>query len=138
MKMYTFIMIQVMFFSLIGCNEEEQEQFNCQDSCSNEYIIEIYTNIKGKVFINNFYITENSDTNYIYAITISNKDLNYSNWTIYPDSILVPCNLPNEFKINNQKIIVSGLKKSCCQLLAHPNFRGGYGCKFEITKIDKF
>ena len=136
--MYTFIMIQVIFFSLIGCNEEEQEQFSCQNSCFDEYITETYTNIKGKVFINNFYITENSDTNYIYAITISNKDLHSSNWTIYPDSILIPCNLPNEFKTNNQKIIISGFKKSCCQLLTHPNIRGGYGCKFEIKRIDKF
>jgi hypothetical protein len=133
----------ILIFIVYACDRDTQSNdLNCNENS----IIETYSDIQGKVFINNQFFTYNGDTAYIYAITISIKDF-YSDkvtffhsesWTIMTDSILVPVNLTDDFKINDLRIRLSGNKLDCCQELTQPNWRVGYGCKFIITDIRKY
>ncbi len=133
----------ILIFTANSCDKNTQSHdFNCDENT----IIETYSDIPGKVFINNQYFTYDGDTSYIYAITISIKDF-YSDkvtffhsapWTIKTDSILVPVNLADDFRINNLRIILSGNKLDCCEELTQPDWRVGYGCKFIIADIKKY
>jgi len=128
----------IMMFTACSCEKDTQSQ-----NCDENTIIETYSDILGKVFINNQYFTYEGDTAYIYAITISIKDF-YSDkvtffhsepWTIDTDSILAPLNLPDNFKIDNLRIVFSGHKLNCCKVLTQPHWMVGYGCKCRITDI---
>lgn len=128
----------IMTFTAYSCEKEPQNQ-----DCDENSIIETYSNISGKIFINNQYFTNEGDTAYIYSITISMKDFYSDNvtffhsepWMIDTDSILVPLNLPENFKIDNLRIIFSCDKLNCCKVLTQPNWRVGYGCNCRITDI---
>ena len=68
----------------------------------------------------------------------TNKD--YLDSLSFPvdSTILAPIDFPEDFKIANQKVFVSGkkyVKKN--QALTCPDFRTGFGYVFEITEIKK-
>lgn len=121
--------------------------YSCEKNTNDEKckeVSETYTNILGKVFLNNISFNDDGEITYHYAITISHKDI-YSDtvtffhsepWTCETDSILVPLNdLPDSFKIDNLLIVISGEKCNECQVLTQPNWRAAYGCRFRITDI---
>jgi len=140
----------IMIFTAYGCeknlknqDEDSIKTYTQNQECNEDDIIETYTNILGKIFINNRYFTYGGDTAYIYAITTSHKDF-YSDdvtffhsepWTINNDSILAPINLPDEFQIDNLRIVISGYKLNCCKVLTQPDWRASYGCRCKITDI---
>ena len=133
----------ILIFIAYACDRDTQSHdFDCDENI----IIETYSDIPGKVFINNQFFTNDGDTAYIYAITISIKDFcsdkvtffHSEPWTIMTDSILVPVNLTDDFRINNLRIRLSGNKLDCCQELTQPDWKAGYGCKFIITDIRKY
>ena len=68
---------------------------------------------------------------------IHNKPIFYLDIPI-DTNILVPTNLPDDFKILNLKIIVSG-KKNIKEnhVLTLPDIRVGFGYSFEITTINR-
>lgn len=104
-----------------------------------------YTDILGKVIINDTYENIYGDTCHNWAIDISRKAFQSEDWTIglslvynafTLDSILAPEeSLPDTFRIDNLKIVFSAERYNYCQVLTQPDFRTVYGCRVIITKI---
>lgn len=121
--------------------------YSCEKNTNDEkcdIITESYSNILGKVFLNNVSYNDDGDISYHYAITISHKDIfsdtvtffHSEPWTPETDSILVPLKeLPDNLKIDNLLILLSGDKCSNCQVITQPNWKAAYGCRFRITDI---
>ncbi|NLU40543.1 MAG: hypothetical protein GXX78_16820 [Bacteroidales bacterium] len=119
-----------IFFLLIlitGCSiqESQKSEKNCIN-CETELILEDVKDLICKV-------AKFNDTTYILAYdSVSLVDLGY---VVGSESILVPCGLPENLKIPETYLKVSGqIVKDCCNLLTLPQIRGGFGCKFYITE----
>lgn len=118
--------LTMILLLIFGCKEEEpQMQTACEKSCENEQVIESIHNGEYKVSK-----IENLPFQLV-PLSAINKG------KTEPDEILVPCNLPKEFQKEGLVVLVSGNKKNCCNLLTLPNYRVSWGCKFEISSIEK-
>jgi len=109
--------------------------------CENNEEVTAYIlveNISAKVFKSLKSLDENNNPkDYNWAIS-TNKDYLGLTETPIDDNILAPLNLPDDFKIPELKIVISGkkyLKQN--QVLTNPNFNNGFGYAFEITAIKK-
>ena len=120
---------------IFGCKSEDEELSICADSCTDEVTTDVLEEVHAKVILNNTAINDDGEISKFFAITINPDDLNKDTWNIVSEFILAPCNLPERYKKENLHIIISGNKKSCCNVLTQPHWRGSYGCKFEITDI---
>ena len=139
-RLIYFIILLSFFFIAFSCNKNEGP-----GKC--EYIGK-YTDMLGKVIVNNINFNDEGDTGYVWAIDISKKAFNTENWTIEAsmvynglasDSILAPAeSLPESFKVDNLQIVFSADRYNCCNKLTQPYFRGWYGCKVEITEIAEY
>jgi hypothetical protein len=126
------IKITILNFLLLGisCTAEENladiERL-CMNSCENEKIVEVLDNVEARVI---------EHRNFGFILTTNPEDFDKDSFVASNDFILVPCNWNFSFN-HNSIVIISGKKKSCCNLLISPYFhRGGFGCKFEITSIE--
>ena len=124
------ILIMLTLFSF--CSEKEQEDTkaeNCYINCKSEQIFEDVIDLTCK-------IAKFNDTTYILAYdSISLRDSGYFAGS---ENILVPCELPDSLKIAETLVNVTGqVTKDCCNLLSLPQIRGAFGCKFEISTIQK-
>jgi len=131
------ILLVFFLFVLLSCKSDNEELAICETACDNGVLLDQLENVRAKVIVNNTYSDDDGGVSTIYAITINPDDLDSDTWTVEPDLILAPCNLPNNYKKGNLNIILSGNRKSCCNQLTKPNFKTSYGCVFEITKIEK-
>lgn len=130
--------ILLLFFgalSILSCQSEKDQLSVCETTCDDEVISDRLGDVPAKVIINNTYTSAEGKTFAVHAITINPADLDNQDWTVDPDFILAPCNLPDRLKKDNLAVVISGNRKSCCNQLTQPNFRTAYGCKFEITDI---
>lgn len=142
-RMTYFIILLSFIFVAFSCDKDNDSQ----DTEECEYIGR-YSDILGKVIINDTFITTEGDTDYVWAIDISKIAFNTSCWTIdsafahygvASDSILAPEeSLPDTFREDNMRIIFSADRYNCCDRLTQPNFRGWYGCKIDITEISEY
>jgi hypothetical protein len=126
-----------IFFSLFifGCKPGDDELSICSNPCQDEIITDILNDIPAKVIINNTYKNDEGKELPVYALTINPDDLEKDTWSLNPEYILAPCNLQARYRKENLQVIISGNRKSCCNILTQPHFRWAYGCKFEITNI---
>ncbi len=134
--LYTVLLLLTAF----SCDKDGQQTKSiCENSCEEEVVMKELSNVTAKVITVCPTRDENGDyINCIYAISIDEGWLDNSSWPEPSDNILVPCNnIPSEFRKVNLRVSISGLKKSCCNLLTKPEFRASFGCKFEITSIEK-
>ncbi|WP_114752753.1 hypothetical protein [Pleomorphovibrio marinus] len=109
----------------LGCGEEEAP-LTCKTTCDNEEIVETFKNVEARVIKHN---------NFGFILTINPADFDKESFVASNDFILVPCNWNFSYN-HNSRVVINGVKKSCCSLLIPPFERGGYGCKFEITSIE--
>ena len=98
----------------------------CEDNCDNESVIEVITDQKAMVI-------EHSYSGIFLSINPADFDREF--YVPSNEFILVPCNWNYSYK-PNAMVVISGKKKSCCNLIAAPQVWGEYGCKFEITSIE--
>lgn len=124
--MKTMKIIILLLILITGCSKEESQKSenNCTN-CETELILEDVKDLICKV-------ARFNDTTYILAYdSVSLAD---SGYVVGSESILVPCRLPENLKIPETYLKVSGqIVKDCCNLLTLPQIRGGFGFKFYIT-----
>ena len=120
---------------IFGCKSEDEELSICADSCTDEITTDRLEEVYAKVIINNTATNDDGEILKFFALSINPDDLDKDTWSIVSEFILVPCNLPERYEKENLHVIISGNRKSCCNVLTQPYFRGAYGCKFEITDI---
>ena len=105
----------------------------CKKMCMDESVIEKIINVPGKIVqIQN---TENK-IDYLF-IDIDPAFLDKQGYSTSNETTLVPCNLSEHYK-NGMRVVVSGKKMSCCDLITLPMLRYSWGCKFEISSIKTF
>lgn len=124
-----FLLISLM---LSGCNKNDNPDI--LPPCDS-IILNTYSKANGKIVELNV-----QDTGSVYVITVSKWDmLLYKNRPIHEwDSILVPYpELPVEYREDNLRVLFSGEKNSCCDLLTLPAADGSFGCKLEMDSIEK-
>lgn len=101
----------------------------CDEECE---IMEELVQIKAKVFQwgpTCEYVLETNST-----LIAAGEFLNLDVWS----DILVPCDeLSPEYSSDQLLVNVSGYKYNCCFELIHPFVDPGFGCRFEITAIEK-
>lgn len=115
-------------FSLLNINCNDQKiTSECVDhnTCEDEQITRIYQNELATV--EKFVISPtNNPDNYIFILKDSDN------------KVLVPCpTLPDSIAVHGMEVRFSGLKTSCCQLIAKENWRIGIGCKLDIKSVRK-
>jgi|GEM_PF-3051664 len=100
----------------------------CDDGCQ---VLEKLSQVKAKVFqwgpTCDFFLTTDS---------ISMVEPGY---LIGSDNILIPCvDIPEEFRVEESFVTVSGFKYDCCENLTHWIVKTSkpFGCKFQITSIE--
>lgn len=97
-------------------------KFNCKDS----EITEVLKDVEAKII----------KIEDIFCLTINPEDLETTSFGIGNEDILVICqDLPNEFQIENKRVIISGQKTSCSRLLTLPYLRVKFGTLFKMTAI---
>ncbi|WP_125185160.1 hypothetical protein [Botryobacter ruber] len=123
------LMCLIMIFLLAtSCKTEEPiMQIACGQSCKDEVLAETIINKQGKIVI----------VNDVFCITTDSASLNRGGYIVGSENILVPCNLSDDYKVSELKVIISGQKSSCCNLVTLPVLRTSFGCKFEVTSIKK-
>lgn len=117
---------------LYGCNKNDNPEI--LPPCDS-IILNTYSKANGKIVELNI-----PDTGAVYVITVSKWDmLLYKNRPIHEwDSILVPFpELPVEYREDNLRVLFSGEKTGCCDLLTLPAADGSFGCKLEMDSIQK-
>lgn len=129
------LLLSICFLFVLGCTSKGDELSICPAACDNEAVTDRLDDVEAKVVVNSIFVNDEGDTSAVYAITFNPDDLEGDNWTLNPNFILVPCNLPERFQVQGLNVVISGNRTSCCELLTQPYFRGGYGCRFEITNI---
>jgi hypothetical protein len=126
-RLFPFALAGALMLMSMGCGEDDT-QLNCETTYDNTKIVEVLNNVTAKVIDFNF--------SGIYVLTIDSLSLSSSGYIIGSDNILVPCNdMPENLKVNEMIVIVSGNKLNYCNQLTLPMLRRGFGCKFEITSI---
>jgi len=98
----------------------------CEENCDNESVLEVITDQKARVI---------KLERFGFILSTNPKDFDRESYEASNEFILVPCNWNYDFKPNTM-VVISGKKKSCCNLIADPQVWGQYGCKFEITSIE--
>lgn len=142
-KMAIIILFSMLFLMAFSCEKKVIDQ----EPEEGAYIGD-YTNILGKVITNDTYEDIYGDTCHNWAIDISKRAFNSIEWTIdsslyhhslSSDSILAPgVSLPDLFKVNNIRIIFSAERYYTWGELTQPDFRGVYGWKVILTKIEQY
>ncbi len=133
--MKAILLVTLCSLVIFGCNPEKDDVQLCGSSCEDEATTEVFNDVQGKVVINNTYVNEAGETVAVYAITTNPDDQDKDTWDLFSGFVLAPCNLPEAYKKDNLRVVISGRKKSCCSQLTQANFKSAYGCKFEITEI---
>lgn len=122
--------ILLLLILIAGCSEKESDEPEIyRINCNSELIKDDIQNLTCKV-------AKFNDT--IFILTYDSISFLDSGYYAGSESILVPSGLPDSLKIPEIFVNVSGqIVKDCCNLLTLPQIRGGFGCKFYITKIQK-
>lgn len=124
-----FLLIPLM---LSGCNENDNLEI--LPPCDS-IVLNTYSKANGKIVELNML-----DTGSFYVITVSKWDmLLYNDRPIHEwDSILVPCpEIPVEYREDNLRVVFTGKKTGCYDLLTLPAANGSFGCKLEMDSIEK-
>ncbi|WP_143959648.1 hypothetical protein [Litoribacter populi] len=128
-KLIKITLLNILLLS-ISCMAEEnlaEKEGLCMNSCDNEEIVKVLDNVEARVIEHRVFG---------FILTTNPEDFDKDSFIASSDFILVPCNWNFSFN-HNSIVIISGKKKSCCNLLISPYFRrGGFGCKFEIISIE--
>jgi hypothetical protein len=108
---------------ILGCKRHEDK-------------IELLNNVQGKIVSIVRSLDENNQPkDYNWAISTNLNYLDSLTWVV-DNNILVPINLPEEFKIPNLQVIFSGKKfLDKDHELTMPDMRIGFGYSFEILEI---
>jgi hypothetical protein len=126
---------------LFLCGIIEVTAFSCKknetsNSMDDEFIV--LDQVPAKVVKVLKSVDENNQPKTFNWALSTNKDYLDSSSSPVDSTILAPIDFPEEFKIPNQKILVSGkkyVKKN--HALTSPDDRVGFGYVFEITEIKK-
>lgn len=124
MKRSTYIFILILHLLNNSCAQENDSL--CESSCDNESVIEHISGQKARVI---------EDDEFGFILSTNPSDFTREPFAASNEYILVPCNWDFTYK-HNTMVLISGNKKSCCNLIIDPYVWGGFGCKFEITSIE--
>lgn len=125
--------ILIFLYLLIISTSCVQEDTNnlCELICETESVIETIVNRQGKIVH-----IENDKYNMDYwMIEIDPEYLDNQGYALSNETTLVPCNFSKNYT-DGTKVLISGRKMNCCNLITYPWFFHSWGCKFEITSIE--
>ncbi|WP_157366822.1 hypothetical protein [Algoriphagus vanfongensis] len=131
MKSLLYLFPLCCLWIVAGCVQEESHS-QCGIACGEgESVIEILENRQGKiVHIQN--LEQNLD---YWFIDIDQNYFDKEGYSKSNETTLIPCN-PNQNFTNGSRVVVSGKRLNCCNLITWPQLRYSWGCKFEITSIE--
>jgi hypothetical protein len=111
----------------IEAEKPSTEEFNCEKfNCKDAKVVQTLANIEAKVI----------QIQDVYCLTIDPTDFEIDGFKINGENILVLCQeLHSDLQKINQRVIVSGQKMDCCELLTLPYLRVSFGCLFKISSI---
>ena len=124
MRKLNYVFILIVYLLNNSCAQENDSL--CEENCDDESVIEQISDQKARVI---------EHERFGFILTTNPEDFDRESFVGSNEFILVPCNWVYTYK-HNAMVVISGKKKSCCSLLIPRYFRGGYGCKFEITSIE--
>ena len=123
MRKLNYLFILIVYLLNNSCAQENDSV--CEHNCDDESVVEQISDQRARVI---------EHERFGFILTTNQDDFNRDFFTATNEFILVPCNWNNSFS-DNSVVIISGNKKSCCNLLSYPMERRSFGCKFEITSI---
>ena len=116
-----------------GCDDEKDKEKStvCQGHCADAFVSENIDTQKGKIVIlrdERFNLDKT-------LIDIDPDFLNKEGFSAKDETLLVPCNLNDNFE-DGDIVVITGKKLECCGIVSLPNVRPGFGCQFEIISIE--
>lgn len=130
-------MINLIFLSLwmtIASCAQNEIKSDCDSRCANTSVLENIVKRKGKIV----HILS-KDKGYEADYWIIDVDPNFyekGGYSTSNETTLVPCNLNEKYLVNGMKVVVSGERLNCCNLLTHPQLRYSWGCKFNVIAVE--
>ncbi len=121
-----------IFILVINFSCAQEETFtNCDNICEKATSIEEINNIPAKIVH-----LKNTKYNLDYMFfDIDPEFLDKEGYSTSNETVLIPCELDKSYT-DGMKVIISGRKIDCCNIISLPSIRKSWGCKFEITSIE--
>jgi predicted glycosyltransferase len=121
-----------IFILLINLSCAQEDTFtNCDNICEKATSIEEINNIPAKIVH-----LQNTKYNLDYIFfDIDPEFLDKEGYSTSNETVLIPCELDKSYT-DGMKVIISGRKIDCCNIISLPSIRKSWGCKFEMTSIE--
>jgi len=130
MKIPTKIFIYLILLTHISCTQDDPNT-DCNNECDEVSVKEEIIDVNAKVVhIRN----EELNLNFKF-FDIDPEFLDKKGYSTSNQTTLIPCELSENYK-DGMKVIISGKKLDCCNIITLPSLRTAWGCKFEITSIE--
>jgi len=130
MKKSIKIFIYLILLINLSCAQDDPNT-DCNNECDEVSVTEEISEVNAKVVL-----IENEEYNLNYKfLDIDPEFLDKEGYSTSNQTTLIPCELSDNYR-DGMKVIVSGKKLDCCNIISLPSIRKSWGCKFEITSIE--